>query len=105
MSGGVHVSRAPIAVGSTSLVKGLRDPVTNQTIFVLDGSDPTAMITPGVNWLSGPQCNHYPTLPAGNCALGEPGLIDAILDAAALYRAWYARLAAGGLASRLTDAI
>ncbi|MCL4522690.1 MAG: TonB-dependent receptor [Acidobacteria bacterium] len=83
-----NLERAPIAF-VTSQLSRLVDPNTNTNIFVLDGSDPNATITPGVNWLSGPQCND-PRLPPGNCALGTPGLLDAVLDAAAAFRAAYA---------------
>lgn len=82
-----NMVRAPIAYVSSQLSR-LIDPNTNKNIFVLDGSDLSAAITPGVNWLSGPQCND-PRLPPGNCALGAPGLLDAVLEAAAAYRAAY----------------
>lgn len=54
------------------------DPVTGQTIFDMTGADPTALITPGVNWISG--CSD-PRFPGGDCPLGTPGLITAVLDA------------------------
>ncbi len=91
-----NMVRAPIAWVSSPLSR-LTDPNTNKTIFVLDGGDPSAAITPGVNWLSGPQCND-PRLPPGNCALGTPGLLDAVLGAAAAYRAAYHLLASEGAA-------
>ncbi len=87
-----NLTRAPISPASRQLVI-LTDPNTNKTIFALDGSDPTAAITPGQDWLSG--CSG-PILPAGNCALGTPGLIDAVLQAAAAYRAAFASWAATG---------
>ena len=91
-----NLERAPIAWVTSQLAR-LTDPNTNTNIFVLDGSDPTAAITPGVNWLSGPQCND-PRLPPSNCALGTPGLLDAVLNAAAAYRAAYQLRADAGTA-------
>lgn len=51
----------------------LRDPVTGQTIFDMVGADPTALVTPGVNWVGRP--------------LGTPGLIDAVQRAFSLFKA------------------
>lgn len=62
----------------------VRDPVTGRTIFDMSGSDPTALITPGRNWISG--CRD-PRFPGGDCPLGTPGLIDAVLAAFNAFKA------------------
>ena len=89
-----NMVRPPIGPAKVSLAR-LTDPNTNTTIFALGGGAPAATITPGVNWLSGAQCSD-PRLPPGNCALGTPGLLDAVLKAAAAYRSSYQRLVAEG---------
>jgi hypothetical protein len=50
----------------------------------MTGSDHTALVTPGINWISG--CSD-PRFPAGQCPLGTPGLIDAVLSAWDAFRA------------------
>ncbi len=75
-----------IAVGLPS--QKLVNPISLTTIFDLAGADSTALITPGINWISG--C-HDPRFPSGLCPLGTPGLIDAYLAAAEAFRAAHAR--------------
>jgi hypothetical protein len=60
------------------------DPTTGAVIFDMSGSDLTASVTPGVNWMSG--CAD-PRYPGGACPLGTPGLIDAIFAAWDAFRA------------------
>ncbi|MFQ5741609.1 MAG: carboxypeptidase regulatory-like domain-containing protein, partial [Acidobacteriota bacterium] len=60
------------------------DPVTGRVIFDMSGANPTALITPGVNWISG--CSD-PRFPGGECPLGTPGLIDAVFAAREAFKA------------------
>ena len=48
-------------------ILAVRNPLTGQTIFDMTGADPSAAVTPGVNWVGMP--------------LGTPGLIDAVFQA------------------------
>jgi hypothetical protein len=59
------------------------DPVTGRTIFDMNGADTNAMVTPGVNWITG--CSD-PRFPGGECPLETPGLIEAVQSAFATFK-------------------
>jgi hypothetical protein len=59
------------------------DPLTGSILFDMSGADPNALVTPGVNWISG--CSD-PRFPGGACPLGTPGLMDAVQAAFAAFK-------------------